>query len=136
MRNVGSFKASLSTCCLYFYLFLLVVCSHLIFTILPLYIANVLIKSQLVLLPSLSVFPVCPCYPSTSITFPCLPSPPLCPVSLYSPFFLSFSPSMCFTPTLSLNLPISLSSVPLYLPLPCCGPWSAVSAASGRGPGS
>lgn len=64
------------------------------------------------------------------------PSPPprlisslclLSPLSLYSPcVFL-----VCVTPAPNFSL-----SVSLYLSLPCCRPWSAVSAASGWGPGS
>lgn len=148
-KKCRSLKAFLSTCCLFFYTFLLLVCPHLVFV---LYFPLLPSPSYLTLIYNLSS-----CHyqiPNPALPFPlsCLSllpfyslpsfrrhlvSPPVC---LYSLFLLSLSPSFCVLsmyphpPRQSTLLSHSLSLCTSLSP--CCGPWSAVSAASGRGPGS
>lgn len=89
------------------------------------------------LLPPLSTgfpCPVCPHCPSTNFHPSVTTSPPhFISVSSF-PALSLLSPCVflvCVTPASNFSL-----SVSLYLSLPCCRPWSAVSAASGWGPGS
>lgn len=131
------YEAFLSTCCLCSCIFLLFVC--LVFCLSPSY--HTLFFTPLLSpfmsysnLPSSRPFPLA--FLALSVPIALLlssipPSPPprlisslclLSPLSLYSPcVFL-----VCVTPAPNFSL-----SVSLYLSLPCCRPWSAVSAASG-----
>lgn len=136
------YEAFLSTCCLCSCIFLLFVC--LVFCLSPSYhtlFYSFTISLHVLLQPSL--------LPPLSTGFPC-PVCPHCPSTIFHPSVTTSPPhfiSVSSFPALSLLSPcvflvrvtpapnFSLS-VSLYLSLPCCRPWSAVSAASGWGPGS
>lgn len=128
-KKCRSLKAFLSTCCLFFYTFLLLVCPHLVFV---LYFPLLPSPSYLTLIYNLSS-----CHyqiPNPALPFPlsCLSLLPFYslpsfrrhlvspPVSIPSFSSLSPPPSVSYqcTPTLPLNLPFSLTLCPFVRPSP------------------
>lgn len=132
------YEAFLSTCCLCSCIFLLFVglvfclspSYHTLFFLLVHYLPSCLTPTFPP--PALSTgfpCPVCPHCPSTFFHPSVTASPPPFHLCVFFPLYLPLSPCVFLvhvTPAPNFSL-----SVSLYLSLPCCRPWSAVSAASG-----